>query len=143
MIDSERDYQDWRWESGKRKDRIMDEKKSVAEWVNYIEFHLSGLNINKFEDLILLRDKKIQLDGLKNSGVCYQEPVFQEDVYYYGSGGIGQLYIKHVSFDTSLTKAEISGTFGFTFNDPQEMSNEVTYGRFDYRFRKSTNFYIK
>ena len=51
MIDSERDYQDWRWESGKRKDRIMDEKKSVAEWVNYIEFHL---NLAK-EHLYMLR----------------------------------------------------------------------------------------
>jgi hypothetical protein len=39
-LDSERDYQDMVGKSGIRGD-IPDEEKPVAEWVNYIEYHLS------------------------------------------------------------------------------------------------------
>lgn len=41
LLDSERDYQDWRWDNGMIRDRLKDEEKSVADWVNYMEFHLN------------------------------------------------------------------------------------------------------
>jgi len=40
-IDSEREYQDWRWDNGDRTDRVPDEEKSPAEWLNYIEYCLN------------------------------------------------------------------------------------------------------
>jgi hypothetical protein len=40
-IDTEREYQDFRWNTNLRKDNVPDEEKSVAEWLNYIEFHLT------------------------------------------------------------------------------------------------------
>jgi len=41
MIDGEREYQDMRWNTNLREDDIPDEEKPVAEWLNYIEYHLS------------------------------------------------------------------------------------------------------
>lgn len=45
LIDGERDYQDSRWsnifESRNNKPDVPDESKSIAEWLNYIEFHLN------------------------------------------------------------------------------------------------------
>lgn len=40
-IDGERDYQDWRWENEIRDDGVPDKDKSPAEWLNYIEQHVS------------------------------------------------------------------------------------------------------
>ena len=45
-IDQERDYQDWRWEEGRREDQIPDIEKSPAEWLNYIEFYLDQAKIS-------------------------------------------------------------------------------------------------
>ena len=39
-IDAERNYQDMRWNTNLRKNEVPDNEKSVAEWINYIEFHL-------------------------------------------------------------------------------------------------------
>jgi len=39
-IDGERKYQDIRWNTNLNEDQIPDEDKSVAEWLNYIEYHL-------------------------------------------------------------------------------------------------------
>lgn len=36
VIDGERDYQDHKWGNGD----VPDEEKDVAEWINYMEFHL-------------------------------------------------------------------------------------------------------
>jgi len=45
LIDGERDYQDSRWnndeETRSGKSDILDENKSLAEWLIYIEFHLN------------------------------------------------------------------------------------------------------
>jgi D-aminopeptidase len=45
LIDGERDYQDSRWdnhaETRAGKSDTLDENKSVAEWLNYLEFHLN------------------------------------------------------------------------------------------------------
>ena len=40
-IDAERKYQDLRWNSALREGDVPDEEKPVAEWLNYIEYHLS------------------------------------------------------------------------------------------------------
>ena len=40
-IDGERDYQDANWGSRRQADGTPDEEKPVAEWINYIEYHLS------------------------------------------------------------------------------------------------------
>jgi uncharacterized protein YgfB (UPF0149 family) len=40
-IDGERDYQDLRWNSSLREGDVPDEEKPVAEWLNYLEYHLS------------------------------------------------------------------------------------------------------
>lgn len=40
-IDIEREYQDQQWTEGNRQNGVPDEDKSVAEWINYMEFHLT------------------------------------------------------------------------------------------------------
>ena len=40
-IDGERDYQDATWVARRTADGTPDEEKPVAEWINYIEYHLS------------------------------------------------------------------------------------------------------
>ena len=40
-IDAERKYQDLRWSGDLRVGDVPDEEKPVAEWINYIEYHLS------------------------------------------------------------------------------------------------------
>jgi hypothetical protein len=39
-IDGERNYQDMRWNTNLREGDVPDEDKPVAEWLNYIEYHL-------------------------------------------------------------------------------------------------------
>jgi len=39
-IDGERDYQDIRWNTNLKEDDIPDTEKPIAEWLNYIEYHL-------------------------------------------------------------------------------------------------------
>ncbi len=104
-----------------------------------VEFHLSGLHVHTFEDLILLRNRKIQLDGKTNAGIYIQSEDFN-DTTYYGINGIGQLYIKNVTFGDTLSKAILSGTFGFTCYDEFNNKAEIFYGRFDYDFSEDSNF---
>lgn len=40
-LDGERDYQDERWGTRRTLDGTPDEEKPVAEWINYMEFHLA------------------------------------------------------------------------------------------------------
>lgn len=40
LIDGERDYQDSRWGVRRDEEGTPDEEKDVAEWINYMEFHL-------------------------------------------------------------------------------------------------------
>jgi hypothetical protein len=59
-IDAERKYQDLRWNSGQRAGDTPDEEKPVAEWLNYIEYHLSkakdcNYHLNKEDALEELR----------------------------------------------------------------------------------------
>ena len=41
-LDTERDYQDLRWGERRRVEGTPDEEKPVAEWINYIEYHVSA-----------------------------------------------------------------------------------------------------
>lgn len=41
-IDTERDYQDLRWSPRREKNGTPDEQKPPAEWINYMEYHLSA-----------------------------------------------------------------------------------------------------
>jgi hypothetical protein len=59
-IDSERDYQDMRWNSSLREGDVPDEDKPVAEWLNYIEYHLS-----KAKEQNYLLNKNGSLDELR------------------------------------------------------------------------------
>ena len=40
-LDTERDYQDLRWSTRRTADGTPDEEKPPAEWINYMEYHLS------------------------------------------------------------------------------------------------------
>ena len=40
-IDGERDYQDFRWGVSLSEDYVPDQEKPPAEWINYIEYHIS------------------------------------------------------------------------------------------------------
>lgn len=53
-IDVERDYQDLRWSPRREKNNTPDEQKPPAEWLNYIEFHLSKAK----EKVYMLEDEQ-------------------------------------------------------------------------------------
>lgn len=52
-IDTERDYQDFKWAEGLRDSGIPDSKKSIAEWLVYIE-HL----LNQAKEEVYYLEKK-------------------------------------------------------------------------------------
>lgn len=59
-IDSEREYQDRRWNMNLRPGDVPDEEKPVSEWINYIEFHL-----NKAKEANYHLDKESSLAELR------------------------------------------------------------------------------
>ncbi|MCG6187174.1 hypothetical protein [Maribellus maritimus] len=103
----------------------------------WLEFHLKNLGITDFEDLPLLKGVKTELDGAENTGYYIEE--CDPDSYKYK--GIGQLYIKNIQINDSLTMAIFSGTFGFTATDSVGNSTKISYGRFDYRLKKDYHFF--
>ncbi|WP_423130025.1 hypothetical protein [Gaoshiqia sp. Z1-71] len=112
---------------------------NVAGQSSTIEFHLGGISINQFEDLLHLHDTKIQLDGITNAAY------YIEDYHSmtYENKGIGQIYFKNVSrTNNSASVIILSGTFGFSVIEPGGMQRTVSYGRFDYRISESSNFLI-
>jgi len=88
-----------------------------------IKFNLSNLHIHEFQDLALLNNRKIELDGTRNSAVCMSSECF---IYYpdescsHTTGGTGQLWIRNVYLESSH-EAVLSGTFGFEVNDPSKV----------------------
>ena len=107
-----------------------------------IEFHLKGLKIRKFDDLILLKNKKIQLDGVMNFGVVTDSYLgFSPNAS--GMEGVGQIYFRNVTFDNSSGTVILSGTFGFTETDSSSPITGVSYGRFDYSLSENSNFRIQ
>ena len=104
-----------------------------------IEFHLEGLKIHSFEDLLGLKDKKIQLDGISNSGYYIKG----YDPASYSNKGIGQIYFRNVSRSDTISKVIISGTFGFSVSKPGGGIVKISYGRFDYTLSNTWNFHIE
>jgi hypothetical protein len=49
LIDGERDYQEIRWNNDSYQDRVPDEQKPPAEWLNYIKYHLERAEISNYE----------------------------------------------------------------------------------------------
>jgi hypothetical protein len=101
-----------------------------------IEFHLTGLNISRFEDLITLEGRKIQLDGIKNAGYYIEN--YAPSIY--DNKGVGQIYFRNVRMESSSSGIILSGTFGFSINDSDGKMIRVTSGRFDYRITENINF---
>jgi len=104
-----------------------------------IEFHLTGLNINKFEDLLQLKGRKIQVDGFKN--VAYYINNFDSSIYT--NKGIGQIYFKSVIENEASSSLILSGTFGFSVYATYTEITKISYGRFDYRITESSNFQLE
>lgn len=101
-----------------------------------IEFHLSGLGITKFEDLVALEGQKIQMDGIKNAGYYIEN----EPPMNYDNKGIGQIYFRSVRIKKSSSQIILSGTFGFSTTVPNGMVTKVSFGRFDYQISEDSNF---
>ncbi len=59
-IDDERAYQDFKWSTEQRPDQVPDKDKSVAEWLNYIEYHLDIAKKNVYQ-----LDKTAALDEIR------------------------------------------------------------------------------
>lgn len=109
---------------------------STAGENSSIEFHLSGLNITKFEDLVALEGHKIQLDGIKNTGYYIENDMPST----YDNKGIGQIYFRNVRIKNSSSQIILSGTFGFSTTGPNGNSTKVSFGRFDYQVSEDSNF---
>lgn len=67
-INDERDYQELRWSKRNEEMGIPDDQKPVAEWINYMEFHISKAknniyHLNKEEALAEIR--KVTALGVK------------------------------------------------------------------------------
>jgi hypothetical protein len=105
-----------------------------------LEFHLSALNIYNFDDFALLKDKKIQLDGITNMGVYIRHSGTSEEIKNFKEGGIGQLYFKNATVVDSTKTATLSGTFGFSITNLNNQVDEISYGRFDFTFQDTVNF---
>jgi hypothetical protein len=60
IIDGERNYQDETWVAHRTADGTPDEEKPVAEWINYIEYHLG-----KAKDRVYHLDTKGALEEIR------------------------------------------------------------------------------
>lgn len=60
LIDGEREYQDITWSPRREENGTPDEEKPVAEWINYIEFHLA-----KAKSAIYYLDKEAALAEIR------------------------------------------------------------------------------
>jgi len=61
-IDTERDYQDLKWSPRREKNNTPDESKPPAEWINYIEYHISKAKNEVYllnDDLALAEVRKV------------------------------------------------------------------------------------
>jgi hypothetical protein len=112
---------------------------SISEESSSIEFHLKGLNITKFTDLLVLNGQKIQLDGINNVGY-YVSNYIPID---YDHKGAGQIYFRNVKAENASETIILSGTFSFTVNDSNGNILKVTSGRFDYRISENLNLILK
>lgn len=111
----------------------------IPEENSSIEFHLKGLNITKFNDLLVLNGQKIQLDGINNVGFYIVN--YTPSAYYHK--GAGQIYFRNVKTGVTPGTIILSGTFSFSVNDSNGTIQKVTDGRFDYRISENSNFQIE
>ncbi len=117
----------------------------IASTSAAVEFHLQGLNIQSFDDLLQLSGRKISLDGLENAAIYMTYPYGEAESYLKGNG---QIYFKQVSMYESVANTAgethkiivISGTFGFTVYNGDKLVYKVSSGRFDYRLTEDSNF---
>lgn len=93
-----------------------------------VEFHMKGLGITKFEDLIDLEGQKISLDGLNSAGYYIEKYT----PFAYDHKGIGQIYFRSIHLNDSHSDIIISGTFGFSLLNTHDRIIKITSGRFDY-----------
>lgn len=114
--------------------------KLDSEGAYYLDFYLSGLNIHAIKDLFVLNNKVIPLDGETNFAVLSKEYFFLSDIET-KVGGNGQLYFKRVYINSQKTEAIVSGTFGFTYTNPEGETYKVTYGRFDFKIYAISKIY--
>jgi hypothetical protein len=99
-----------------------------------VEFHLTGLGITKFEDLIDLNGQKISLNGNQNIGYY----IDYSSSLSYNEKGIGQIYFRNVQYNNDKSAIIISGTFGFSLPDTHRATIKVSSGRFDYKIFKAS-----
>jgi hypothetical protein len=67
-IHDERDYQELRWGGNRNDVTIPDEEKSIAEWINYMEYHISKAKENIYylnEEETLAEIRKVTALGVK------------------------------------------------------------------------------
>jgi hypothetical protein len=110
----------------------------ISEESSSIEFHLKGLKITKFADLLVLNGQKIQLDGINTAGYFIRNYTPED----YAHKGTGQIYFRNVKTEDTSGKIILSGTFSLSFIDWNGNILKVTSGRFDYRISEQSNFNI-
>ena len=110
----------------------------IPEENSSIEFHMKGLNITKFADLLVLNGQKIQLDGINTAGYYIRNYTPEN----YAHKGAGQIYFRNVKAENTSGTIILSGTFSFSVNDSNGTIQKVTDGRFDYRISEESNFNI-
>jgi len=93
-----------------------------------VGFFLSEFNLTEPDDLQVLANKRIELNGIAN----YGQMIFRNDfsAIVPENAGIGTLHIRRVA-KIQDGEWEISGTFGFSINSENQEAN-VFSGRFDY-----------
>lgn len=112
---------------------------NISEESSSIEFHLKGLNIAKFADLLVLNGQKIQLDSIDNIGYYIGNDTSSD----YDHKGVGQIYFRSVKTGNASGTIILSGTFSLSINKPNGKVLKVTSGRFDYKISESFNFQIE
>ena len=102
-IDEERAYQDLKWSTGQRSDQVPDKDKSVAEWLNYIEYHLDIAKKNVYQ-----LDKTAALDEIRKvtalavacmeiHGCPERKPIVKSEVVNKTTDTFGESMFKRIS----------------------------------------------
>ncbi len=92
-----------------------------------IMFGLKGFAITSLSGMTKLKGSIIEFDGVKSSATLYRYG-FEDCI----TQPVGQIYFRNVIYNLESDNIIISGTFGFTYDDPICGKIAVTYGRFDY-----------
>lgn len=93
-----------------------------------VGFFLAEFDLKQLNDLRLLENKRVELDGVANYGQMVLRNDFSAIVPE--NAGVGTLHIRRVA-KIQNGEWEISGTFGFSINS-ENQDAKVFSGRFDY-----------